>query len=585
MHGRAALLLSREGRPVDELATHLLESEPAEDAWVVETLRRAATQALAKGAPELAVTYLRRAHKEPPAPAVRAEVLAELAASEAAALDPMAIEDLTRALEVTEDPRRSAALALALARLLARQGRPSEAIATLERAIGRIGPQDREVTLHLEAELILYLFINEPTRTSSWKRLDRFQLDDEPDGLGKRLLMADMAGRAGFRCEPVERTAALALGALADWPAMVKHAGGSGLLPSVFSALTWCDCLQDAERILDACLSQATATGSVFTVSSLLPFRAEVARRRGDLVTAEAYGRQGLAIARSYDIPTDLCYAVAMLVMILIERGELDEAATSMAQLPAKAELGDQLHSAWLWFARGCYRLARCQPADALDELLESGKRYLAYDCVNPAVVPWRSTAALACAALGQLERARTLVDEELVFARAFGAPRAIGIAQRAAGLLEKGRRAVELLEETVATLKQSCGTLELARAQIDYGAALRRCGQRSAAVEALRQGLDLADRCRATPLVARARAELIAAGARPRRHRLTGLEALTASEHRIAEMVAQGLSNRQIAQQLFISMKTVSIHLTHAYQKLGISTRTELQQILASSR
>ncbi|MGH2687209.1 MAG: helix-turn-helix domain-containing protein, partial [Actinomycetota bacterium] len=112
---------------------------------------------------------------------------------------------------------------------------------------------------------------------------------------------------------------------------------------------------------------------------------------------------------------------------------------------------------------------------------------------------------------------------------------------------------------------------------------AVRRHGRRRDALEPLRQGLDLAHRCGARVTAEKARAELLVLGARPRRPAITGREALTAGEVRVAEMAAGGLPNREIAQSLFVTVGTVELHLTHAYQKLGIRSRDELPGALAA--
>jgi DNA-binding CsgD family transcriptional regulator len=115
----------------------------------------------------------------------------------------------------------------------------------------------------------------------------------------------------------------------------------------------------------------------------------------------------------------------------------------------------------------------------------------------------------------------------------------------------------------------------------VELGAALRRANQRAAARHRLRAGLDLAHRCGATRLAQRAGTELHAAGARPRRAVLTGLDALTASERRVAELAAGGMSNSEIAQQLFVTHNTVEGHLRHIYQKLLIGNRRQLPSAL----
>ena len=122
---------------------------------------------------------------------------------------------------------------------------------------------------------------------------------------------------------------------------------------------------------------------------------------------------------------------------------------------------------------------------------------------------------------------------------------------------------------------------LEHARALVDLGAALRRANQRTEARERLREGVDLARRLGAFGLAERANEEITATGARPRKVVQTGLDALTASERRVAQLAADGMSNKEIAQTLFITIKTVEVHLSHAYRKLEISSRAQLDKAL----
>jgi ATP/maltotriose-dependent transcriptional regulator MalT len=157
-------------------------------------------------------------------------------------------------------------------------------------------------------------------------------------------------------------------------------------------------------------------------------------------------------------------------------------------------------------------------------------------------------------------------------------------VALRTRGMLAGGQQGLDDLREA-AGLLASCGAgLEHARALIELGAALRRSNQRTAAREPLRQGLDLAYRCGAGRLAQRATDELRATGARPRRASLTGLEALTPSERRVAELAAGGMSNPEIAQAVFVTLNTVEGHLRHVYQKLSVSSRKQLPAALRSA-
>jgi DNA-binding CsgD family transcriptional regulator len=180
-------------------------------------------------------------------------------------------------------------------------------------------------------------------------------------------------------------------------------------------------------------------------------------------------------------------------------------------------------------------------------------------------MIPWRSATATALADR-EPDTARALADRELELAEAFGERRAFAIALRAVAAMDRGERGRELLDRAVAVLRPSPARLELAHAPIELGSALRRAGYRANARAPLRESLDLADRAGANRLANRAHDELQAAGARPRRERIHGAQALTPGELRVAALAADGLSNRDIAESLFVGLRTVETHLTHAY-------------------
>lgn len=199
----------------------------------------------------------------------------------------------------------------------------------------------------------------------------------------------------------------------------------------------------------------------------------------------------------------------------------------------------------------------------------------------NPAAVPWRQEVVPALAALDRTTEAKRFVAEGAKRAGAFGAGHLIGTMLRARSSIEPKRSATQTLRESVAMLERSGPPHELARSQLELGAALRREGSRSEARGPLREALELAHVCGAGGLAARARDELAAAGSRPRSVFRTGVDSLTASELRTAKLAAKGLRNVEIAQQLFVTRKTVEKHLGNAYTKLEISSRDELSAAL----
>jgi DNA-binding NarL/FixJ family response regulator len=229
-------------------------------------------------------------------------------------------------------------------------------------------------------------------------------------------------------------------------------------------------------------------------------------------------------------------------------------------------------------------RCAQGRFAEAVEDFLASGRRLMARGTHHPGLLAWRSNAALALLHIDQAREARRLAEEELDLARRLGIPRALGIALRATGLIRGGAAGLALLEEATTLLARSSAHLEEARALADFGAALRRANRRTESRDPLRRALDLAARCSAAPIAEQARQDLLAVGVRPRRA-ASGVDALTPSELRVARMAADAMGNRAIAQALFVTTKTVEVHLSSAYRKLDVPSRAALAAALIPSR
>jgi DNA-binding CsgD family transcriptional regulator len=278
-------------------------------------------------------------------------------------------------------------------------------------------------------------------------------------------------------------------------------------------------------------------------------------------------------------------YTIGFLAHALLEQGEADEAARVIDQGDFPEQLPvDQVPLVWFRLSRGRLRIETGSPARGVEELLQVGETVRLVPFDNPSSVPWRSWAAEGLRLLDRNDEAGTLAGEELALARRWGDPYAIGASLRVLGLVEGGTAGIRLLQEAVEMLAGSEARLEHARALVDLGAALRRANQRTEARELLREAVDLARKVGALGLAARANEEIAATGARPRKILQTGLDALTASERRVAQLAADGMSNKEIAQTLFVTIKTVEVHLSHAYRKLEISSRAQLGKALLTS-
>jgi DNA-binding CsgD family transcriptional regulator len=554
------------------VAAHVLRVEPAGDAEAVAVLREAASRALASGAPDVSADYLRRAFAEPPPDDLLGEVLADLGLAERRIFGPGAVEHLSEAVERLQDPFRRTQTALALGWTLMFTQRPAEGVRWFERAL-ELEPPD-ELRPYVEAALVDASYAEPalfPDVAARLRLLREQRPDPSPPGRVLAACVAYQAAREGVDRELAVERARFALNDAPFNEAFVSAYLVSGV------TLTAADEFDAAEEAWRRAVEAAQASGSVFLFAVATCFRAYTAYRRGDLLSAEADGLASIDAALSNGL--DAAVPAAILADVLRERGDIEGAAASLAQTPFGEEIPDTNHLHFLLYTRGRVRLAQGRTEEGIADLLELGRRFGSLGGRNPAIFSWRSIAALALLRTGGKKEARRLVDEEVELARAWGTPRAVGRALSSAGLVHGD---LELLHEAVHVLEPSPSTIERAHALLELGAALRRANRRSDARDPLRLARDLAYRAGAAPIVERAGEELAATGARPRTLAVAGAASLTASERRVADMAASGMTNREIAQALFVTPKTVEVHLSSTYRKLGIPSRAKLAGALA---
>ena len=577
-HERAAALLRRRGAPPERVAVHLLETAPGGDAGVVDTLRGAARVALARGATDPAATLLRRALVEPPAGEQRLEVLRALGKVELRLGEQEAgLEHLREAHELTSSPTERALAALDLGLALTTTQRTQEAIELLERAAPEAAAADRELGLRLEAELAATAALDLEMAPRMLPRAERVAQDLHGETPSERMLLAALSYLKQLEGKSAAAAADLAKTTLAGGLLAEQSADSIPVQQAIWTLIV-AERHDVAERFVEAAMADARRRGSPFGFAMSSAMRAELQFRRGEVRDAEADARAAMDI-RFGGVP--LPNAMAWLVMSLLEQGEVDAASALYDDLGLQGPIPEHIVTIVLLFARALVRIAQGRNEEGLADLLELRRRQDESKRAFPAL-PVRSTAALLLARLGMKESADELVAEEVKRAQAWGVATPIGVALRTRGLLEGGQAGIETLRESVELLRRSPSRLELAKSLAELGAALRRANQRVESREPLREGLDLADRCGATALADRARDELAATGARPRKTMLTGAASLTASERRICEMAASGMSNPEIAQALFVTIKNVEGHLTHAYRKLDIGSRRELADALS---
>jgi DNA-binding CsgD family transcriptional regulator len=574
-HIRAAELQAADGAPVEETAPHLLASLPDGNPVTVQWLREAAAQARARGAPELAVDYLSRALAEPPVPASRAEVLLELGAAEALTQPDEAVSHLRQALDRAATPELRATVALTLGDTLAATGRQDEALPVFDRGLRDIDGQMSELQAHLEAAMIAaarWAPSAQSLRHEKVRELQARAASGTPlDPLLRAQLAIETAAAGTDRCGAIEHSRQVLQAA----PGLTL---GASTVPEVALVLTFAGLPEEAWPACRDCLARARQAGWPLGIATASTSVALTALHLGWISEAIASARG--AIIPGGDIPF-ASITVAFLVEALVERGDTTAANNELTRHGLDGELPLTWPTTPLLLARGRLRAAAGDHLCAIEDLLAVGDRVATWGLANPAMTPYRSSAAVSLAAIGEKAEAVRLANEELELARRWGTARAIGVAQRALGLAHGAGDGVELLIEATRTLQDAPAPVEHARALVDLGAALRRQGARSQSREQLRRGLDLAHRYGALALSDRAREELVIAGARPRRNAIYGRDALTSSELRVARFAAEGRTNSEIAQLLFITPRTVETHLTSSYAKLGIRSRRELAGVL----
>ena len=581
-HRRAGELLAAAGAPVEQAASHLSATLPAGDPVVSQSLRQAAERSLAEGAPQAAVSFLRRAIAERAPGDDTAGMLSALGTAELRTDAFSAADHLRQALTSTEDPLRRGAIALQYARALSFLDRFEDAVDSLNKAIEAVDGPRTELLDQLEARLFTLSLARPELHRPAADRIASVHEGSLGGRLGDAVMRAVLAYHEATAGASRDRCVALGRHALHDgW--LLRRSTDLSWILLVASAFMSAGEYEQAARVLEEALTEARRRGDPFSAVLILRHKGMLGLHRGDLLAAEED-------LRSAEIGPDLAavsnpvFHAGYLATVLVDRGEVQAATRLLDSVPGSG-LTHDADRLPLLHARGRVLLEAGAAEGALREFRTVGAAMDALRIRNPGTLQWRSQAALAMRRLGRTEEATELAREELKLARRWGAPRPIGIALRALGLVQGGRRGEAHLRHAVEVLEPSGARLEHGRALIDLGGVLRRANRRGDAQEPLRRGLELAYRAGAAGLVRHAQDELAATGARPRKLVLTGVEALTPSERRVARMAAEGMANKEIAQALFVTVKAVEVHLSSVYRKLQIKSRTQLADTIRGLR
>lgn len=574
LHGRVARLLRRGGAPARVIARHLLASEPLADPDTVVLLRTAATEASQRGDDELAARYLARALEEGAPVAKRPQLLTELGRLEARAGLVDAEQHLRQALG-DDAGNAGGRAAVELSDLLLAGGRVAEARQLLHGELDGGKAVDQLLAARSGATLIAC------SLAASAPPTELQRLGASRDGATRQLLSAAgaaVAGIAGGSCA-LSREAALM--ALEGSEELAGQIGCAALI-----VLLRCAQAGGHGDLVERCVARGfggdAARSPVLAAVSMV-LRGGLLLERGELAGAEAHARRALSGGAAPRLPLIGGLARAVLAHALVLQGRVEAASSELGD-PGCAAPGElSFVNSMLGLARGAVSTAAGKLQRGLDELLAAGRQLAGGGQLTPSF-DWRSRAGLLAFRLGDGRRAVLLVDEELAGAERLGAPGPLGRALRARATLSPPAEQLELLEAAIETLRMADAKLAYADALYELGAARRRYGSRGAARGPLAEALQLAHECGAMPLARRARRELLVLGARPRRYAVAGVAALTAREREASELAAAGMTNREIAASMSVTGNTVEYHLTNAYRKLSIETRTQLAGMLGAT-
>lgn len=580
LHARAATALSGRGAEPEAVAAHLLLCEPGSVAGGLEALGRAADAAVRRGAPESAIAYLRRAVREPGAG--RAELLAALGSLEVVVRDPESIPHLQEAAETTADPEKAIWIYLELADLLSLAGQWDATVATVDAGLARFADTGVDGVLDLEAFRAAYRGYD-PSLSAEYERdLPRLrELVEASEPEGSRRLRWMIAGLGSVRDTPRTEIEALCDPGGRDW-GMRQDGREITTVTQAALALLVVEAFEEVEAIGRAVREDGRRRGALLATVAGVGLGAAVASRRGRLRAAEADLAAMVEVIEQNELSLmALTTMVFFCVDTVVERRALEGVRAGLLGLELPASFAATQSGGMLLETRAAIKAADGDRLGATADLRAVAEIFVPFGA-TPRFSRWRSNLALLLRE-GERDEALALTAEELHLARAVESPVAEGAALRALGLLRRGEEGVVALRESVAVLRDADNRLELARSLAELGAALRRGKLRSEAREHLREAAELAQDCGAERLEERIDEELRIAGARRRRRAFSGAESLTPSERRVAIAAAQGATNREIAQELFVSLRTVEMHLTNTYRKLDISSRAQLATAIAA--
>jgi len=570
----------------EQRAYHSARGAEAPHHEIAVRIELAAQAAVLRGAPEAGAELLEQASRLTPADAVEAGRSRIIAAAELR----QAGGDATRARELLEallpqlphGPTRARALH-ALATVRTDDNRASEAL--LGEALAEAGDHDR-LRAQIQAELAGLLSVRAkfapmiPLATAAVEAAER------ANDAGLLAVALATYAFAHFICGHGIELEALRRGIELEGSVPASVTGlPSGMLAR---SLYWSDDYEAARPAMEQVVLRARERGEVYTTGSLLFELGLLEWYAGNRDAAERHQLESEALVREqgdHELDLWLMWGESLRA---VGRGELDCARVAAVQAAAMAELtanpliesgpATVLASVELWSGRSAAAHELLSPVR--ESFLSSGLGFMG----SLSLALW-SVDIEALVACGRLEEAQVVVDDLLHRARGSGNPNAIAIAERCRGLLLGARgeiaAGIEAMETALTVHARRPLAPETARTLLELGVLQRRAKQKTAAKQSLERALAMFEEMGARMWEERARDEIGRIGLR----RAAVSAGLTPAQQRVAELVASGMSNREVASTLYMSVRSVESHLTKAYRELGVKSRSQLVAAMSAER
>ncbi|MBO9533335.1 MAG: AAA family ATPase [Solirubrobacteraceae bacterium] len=574
LHLRAARILDAAGAPAQRVASQLQLAPRAGDQWAADVAFRAGEEALRQSDPDAAARHLRRALEEPVARERRKEVLMPLATALFDVDAPAAIDVFAELADLETDPDVRNAIQIGRVQTLALTDRWTEAAHLAKRCEDELPPEQHDERAMYEAmRSVTGIFGADP---DTFPRLTEYRELRPGAGIGERMRAGQAALMWMHDGGTAEECADLAAAAVGNDPAVLRDLTLIAVAPLYVLALAD---REDGMALWERATAEAHRSGSVILHVTVSMWLGIIKFRRGDLTGSISGLTDALAFAERWGTGAEpLRYAQCSLALAYNDSGQIAEARALLDRSRPPADSASL--SALLWWHAEAWTLnaeRRFEEALLAAEEIEQRAQVWAR---QPIGFDWNLPRAVALHRLERVDEAREAAERGVESARQWGPGGMLGGALRVLGEVS-GNDGVKALEESVAMLESTPARMQYTRSLVNLGATLRRRGDVARAREPLERGYDLAVACGSPLLAEAARTELAASGVRRRDNDLGGAAGLTPSERRVADLAAEGRTNREIAQELFVTPKTVEVHLSAAYRKLGIDGRRELAAAL----